>query len=494
MLKKIGCELFLLVGFTTVYFLEGHPGLYLGVGAVILGLVRYKTKSTHRELEALSESMEKIKNTITGTNEQIYSSCNLLDESTHSQSSAIFQSSSASDEISAMLLKAELNVKQVGSSVATINDTIELSSRNALMLEDNFLATQEANQNVIEMMSSTVNLLKELTSSFAEVVSKTTVINDIVFQTKLLSFNASVEAARAGEHGKGFAVVAEEIGSLAQMSGQSAKEINQTLEQTDIKVSHIIERIKKSSEEISTQIQEHGMQTDKIMNEFKGNFALVKEGTNSIAREVDDLRVSSEEQSRGVSELRDAIHQVHESLQKNTLVVAQTVKLATVLNDEMKHFDHIIDNFKGSYKISSHASIEEIPWEDRYALGLDKMDQEHQNILAGINKLISAMNSGDYTQIAAAFEALKVTTLGHFADEEAYMASIGYPSLDSHKKTHENLVSKLLSFVSHVENQTLDHPMLASFLRNWLFTHIMGIDTKYAEHAHRGSHSHKRAA
>jgi len=40
-------------------------------------------------------------------------------------------------------------------------------------------------------------------------------MNDIVFQTKLLSFNASVEAARAGIHGKGFAVVADEVGNLA---------------------------------------------------------------------------------------------------------------------------------------------------------------------------------------------------------------------------------------------------------------------------------------
>ena len=64
----------------------------------------------------------------------------------------------------------------------------------------------------------------------SEIGNKTKVINDIVFQTKLLSFNASVEAARAGEHGKGFSVVAEEVGNLAHMSGNSAKEITQLLE------------------------------------------------------------------------------------------------------------------------------------------------------------------------------------------------------------------------------------------------------------------------
>lgn len=484
MLKKIGFELCILISFAAIYFLEGHPGLYLGMGLGVMTMVHMKMKRTNTELDHLSESMEKVRNTISGTNEQIYSSCNLLDDSTNAQSSAIIQSSAASDEISAMLAKAETNVKQVGNSVSSINDTIELSSKNARMLEDNFLATQEANQNVIEMMTSTVSMLQELTTSFAEVVSKTTVINDIVFQTKLLSFNASVEAARAGEHGKGFAVVAEEIGSLAQMSGESAKAINQTLESTDSKVKNIISRIRKSSDDISQEIQERGIQTDKIMGEFKGNFARVKEGTNSIVRDVDDLRVASEEQSRGVSELRDAIHQVNESLQKNTLVVSQTAKLATVLNDEMKHFDGIIEDFRNSYGLNIHNSIDEIPWEDRYALGVDEMDREHKEILAGINELIRAMNASDFSQIRKAFEDLKVTTLDHFSDEEAFMSRIGYPSLDSHKKVHENLVSKLLSFAPQIADGSLDRPMLASFLRNWLFTHIMGIDAKYAEHSH----------
>jgi methyl-accepting chemotaxis protein len=68
--------------------------------------------------------------------------------------------------------------------------------------------------------------MSEIVKVIQEIETKTKVINDIVFQTKLLSFNASVEAARAGEQGKGFAVVAEEVGNLAQMSGNAAKEIS----------------------------------------------------------------------------------------------------------------------------------------------------------------------------------------------------------------------------------------------------------------------------
>lgn len=73
--------------------------------------------------------------------------------------------------------------------------------------------------------------ITEITKVISEVAAKTQVINEIVFKTKLLSFNASVEAARAGDQGRGFSVVAEEVGNLAKMSGDAAKEISNITEE-----------------------------------------------------------------------------------------------------------------------------------------------------------------------------------------------------------------------------------------------------------------------
>ena len=85
----------------------------------------------------------------------------------------------------------------------------------------------QSQKDTIETLDTTASDVKNMMTLIETINQKTSVINDIVFQTKLLSFNASVEAARAGEHGKGFAVVAEEVGNLAQMSGNAAQEINQ---------------------------------------------------------------------------------------------------------------------------------------------------------------------------------------------------------------------------------------------------------------------------
>ena len=79
----------------------------------------------------------------------------------------------------------------------------------------------------------------------------------IVFQTKLLSFNASVEAARAGEYGKGFSVVAEEVGNLAQMSGIAAKDISALLQSSVKKVEQIATESKTKIDRL-VQNSKHG--------------------------------------------------------------------------------------------------------------------------------------------------------------------------------------------------------------------------------------------
>jgi hemerythrin len=61
------------------------------------------------------------------------------------------------------------------------------------------------------------------------------------------------------------------------------------------------------------------------------------------------------------------------------------------------------------------------------------------------------------------------------------MQSFSYPSFESHRKVHENLLNVIISFGRKIDQGTLEKAKLASFLKNWLFTHIMGVDTKYAD-------------
>ncbi len=162
--------------------------------------------------------------------------------------------------------------------------------------------------------------------------NKTRVINDIVFQTKLLSFNASVEAARAGEHGKGFAVVAEEVGNLAPMSGNAAKEISTMLEGSIQKVERIVEQ---SKTKVSLLLQyrkdtvDKGIRTaeecDRVLDDILANVSRVNQM-------VAEISTASQEQAMGVQEVTKSMNQLDQVTQQNLGVAQQSSTSAEHLN------------------------------------------------------------------------------------------------------------------------------------------------------------------
>ena len=433
-------------------------------------------------------------NGLGGTSEQIFSSCSQINETTVEQSSAVVQTSTASDEISAMIDKNNDNIGIVNESVQSINKMVQLSSQSSYELERNMKENSKANTHVSQMMNETSIMLEELTILFGQVVEKTAVINDIVFQTKLLSFNASVEAARAGEHGKGFSVVAEEIGNLAAMSGESAGSIQQTLEKTDQKVKKIISDIKNGSGDLSKQLEEQSAAGERIFKEFNKNFEGTTKSIEEIVIQIEEVNTASVEQNKGVKEMRDAIYLVNQSIQRNSLVVGQTRNLAGLLNKEVEGFKEVVGILKVNLNSISEIEIEKIPWEEQYSIGIERIDNEHQGLLLRINNLIEAMNGSNKEKMIMCYEDLRDVTVEHFSYEESYMESFGYDALESHKRVHKNLLDVVLRFGVDLKEDRLDKTKLASFLKNWLFTHIMGVDTKYAEVQKNTNNSRNYAA
>lgn len=144
--------------------------------------------------------------------------------------------------------------------------------------------------------------LKAILDMMEEIGNVTSVIDDIVFQTKLLAFNASIEAERAGEHGRGFAVVAAEVGKLANQSGGSATSIRELLVTSENRTKEFITELAGRVDECNAAAEKCGV----VFNEISQSLVMIRDRSNDIA-------VASREQSAGVAQISEAMNQIETS-------------------------------------------------------------------------------------------------------------------------------------------------------------------------------------
>ncbi len=121
----------------------------------------------------------------------------------------------------------------------------------------------------------------------------------------------------------------------------------------------------------------------------------------------------------------------------------------------------------------------------RFSLDVPQMDREHQVLIARMNRLHELNASGaDARSVGAALEELMMLTTRHFADEDAFMARIGYTGLPVHQGVHRKLLERLAGFAKAFRQHHQLSAEFFAFLKMWLSSHINGIDRKYADFAH----------
>jgi len=126
-----------------------------------------------------------------------------------------------------------------------------------------------------------------------------------------------------------------------------------------------------------------------------------------------------------------------------------------------------------------------IKWRDEFSVGVDAMDAEHKTIVRMINELNESMkNRSSDQEMGRIFRNLISYTQTHFASEERYMESIGYPGLESQRSEHAGLVRELAQLAREFKaGKLVIGKKLMGFLKDWLTNHILESDMKYAAFA-----------
>lgn len=425
---------------------------------------------------------------LTGSAEQVSTVSTDLLSSSQEQLDTLNSTVSASHEINSMIMRTSDNAKELSENAIQLQDMANEGRNIVQNMVTSSLEIKEGSEHFRNEMQESISELSNALLVIQEIADKTKLINEIVFQTKLLSFNASVEAARAGEHGKGFAVVAEEIGKLAQVSGNSSLEISKIVVRSVTSVNEALTRTKKKVDDLTNATASRSQAGYTQAINCESIFSSINGKISEINLMVKEISTATTEQSIGVEQLDYAIGNLQEVADRNRLVASQSTEHAHAFAAQTKQLIKITEDMKFLLPKEKNKKIklQQFIWSEKYLLGVNTMDDEHKILVDKINFLVVNLESQyekkNKSTLMAAFKDLASYTAEHFAHEEKFMQSIHYPQFSSHKKIHEKLLAQVGKYGQEIENGTIDDQKLISFLRNWLISHIMGVDMQYAAH------------
>jgi hypothetical protein len=278
----------------------------LGVGissglAILLGglLASLCTRAIGRLLQRIAADLRSGSKAVEEAAVQISSASDALSRGASQQAAAAEETSASAEEITATTKQNADGAHSVAQMVA----------------ESQSLGT-EVGRAVTQMQQS----IQAINSSTREVSKIIKAVDEIAFQTNILALNAAVEAARAGQAGLGFGVVAEEVRNLAQRCGAAATDTETLIEQSIASAQEGQSRLATltAAFERSSQIQ------------------------TAMKEQADQIALSSDEQSRGVNEIRRALLEINEVTQATAAHSQENAAAGERLTSQVKDFDAII--------------------------------------------------------------------------------------------------------------------------------------------------------
>ncbi len=220
--------------------------------------------------------------------------------------------SANNQDLSERTQKQAVSVEEVSASIQEMTAIINQNAKNTAKVNELAKwavdAAKEGGKVAGDAISS-MERIKETSNRITEIVN---LVNDITFQTKLLSLNAAVEAARAGEQGKGFAVIAAEIKDLAIRSTEAAKDIQALIEESAVKVGEGINFVNSTSENLQ-----------KIIGHI-----------TKVSDVIAEITSASGQQTEGIEQINKTVMEINKVIQQNAAFVEELASASEKLADE----------------------------------------------------------------------------------------------------------------------------------------------------------------
>ncbi|MDE8558634.1 methyl-accepting chemotaxis protein [Pantoea vagans] len=241
---------------------------------------------------------------------------------------AIYQGSSeisaGNTDLSSRTEQQAAALEQTAASMEELTATVKQNAENAHHASQLAADASGKARSGGELVSSVVKTMTNISGSSKKIAEITNVINSIAFQTNILALNAAVEAARAGEQGRGFAVVASEVRNLAQRSAQAAKEIESLIAES-------VTLINDGSHQVGA--------AGSTMGE-------IVEAVRRVTDIMSEIAAASDEQSRGIQQVSQAVTEMDNVTQQNASLVEEASAAAASLEDQAGKLTQAVAAFR----------------------------------------------------------------------------------------------------------------------------------------------------
>ena len=201
---------------------------------------------------------------------------------------------------------AAASLEETAAAVEEVTSIISHTNENIIQMASYASEVTQASKVGQQLANDTTKAMDDINAEVTAINEAITIIDQIAFQTNILSLNAAVEAATAGEAGKGFAVVAQEVRNLAARSAEAANDIKSLVENA------------------TSKANEGKIISAKMIEGYSG----LNESITKTIQLIEDIETASKEQQSGIVQIYDAINTLDQQTQENANIASQTKEIA----------------------------------------------------------------------------------------------------------------------------------------------------------------------
>jgi len=260
--------------------------------------------------QSIGYNVSELLATIMQSGESLSHNITVLTDSANSLSNSSNKQAASLEETAASVEEITMNIKNSSFNIVKMKEIDDVVMNSALSGQ--------------ELAHKTVASMEEINQEVTSIADAISVIDQIAFQTNILSLNAAVEAATAGEAGKGFAVVAQEVRNLAARSAEAAKEIKSIVETASLKANDgkiIADKMIIGYDELQAAI----IQTKEIIDDVSRGSSEQEKGISQINHAINILDKNTQENANDATKIAGLVEEVKE-LSLNLMTVANNAK------------------------------------------------------------------------------------------------------------------------------------------------------------------------